>query len=267
MKRTAFIVALLALSGCLTECGAVGHGVIGRGVVSDGAIGGGAVGGRPSGVDCGAVPGSPSYLFDADEIAQADATAVATWEDLGSLGSDASQATPSARPTLQVPCEGGGVLNSANCVDFDGGDSLKDSGVSLMAQPNLAFAVYRFDTSTGTVFDDENGNHRNIIYQASGRHTAFAGANLLGATVTTGQWVATVASFDSTNSFIRVNGSETTGNPSTAGLSGITLGAFNTGAVALDGAIAIVGFYDDAGGVTADDIETYLSCRYGSFPQ
>lgn len=89
MKRTALLVALLALPGCLTECGAIGHGVIGRGAVSDGAVGGGAVGGRPSsGATACAAPGAGSTLealYDADQPGAGDVPTDVSGQGLGDM--------------------------------------------------------------------------------------------------------------------------------------------------------------------------------------
>lgn len=271
MKRTALLLALLALSGCLTECGAVGHGVIGRGVVSDGAIGGGAVGGRPTASGC-VLPGTPDYLFDADNIAQADATSVASWTNEGSVGGAATQGTGTAQPTLQKPCEGGGVLNGSACVDFDGGDFLATAAGTTLTQAVLIMVVHEVDVASGTnvAFDGVAVTKENAVVTTT-VHRFYAGAYTNYGTVVAGNWNVSVVSADTTSSFARLNGSETSAASASniEAINGVTLGAFQGGGNRMNGAVAFAVAYGDpeSASVTAADLEAYAACRFGSFPQ
>lgn len=137
MIRASALVLAVALSGCLTECGAIGHGAIGHGAATDGAIVGGVIGGRPA-ADSGCVPpGSPQVWLAARLESYADNDTITTVTNNGSLGGTAT-------------ATGGGATFSANEVGglpafaFDGASRI-DASIAAQSFPVIAVAVARVD--------------------------------------------------------------------------------------------------------------------------
>lgn len=163
--RTAVLLLLLALPGCLTECGAIGHGVVGRGAVSDGAVGGGAVGGRP--VDgCPESPCPPGYgdtlmvWFSGDKPdANGYPTDLAGMLEVGSLEPD--EGTGHA---VTADC-----LGDADCWDCDGSRTWRspsDIDLSAITNPYTVVTLWQHDvlgTQYGWAMSNDAGYPGSLI--------------------------------------------------------------------------------------------------------
>ena len=76
---------------------------------------------------------SPALWLAADDIAQSDGTAVATWLDKSGNGRNATQAIGASQPIVKT-----GVLNGRNVVRFDGvNDYLRSPSFALGSTPSV----------------------------------------------------------------------------------------------------------------------------------
>lgn len=256
MKRT-IIVPLLALSGCLTECGAVGKGVIGYGAIAP----------LSSGSSPVVPPGTPDVWYAAHkETAYSDNDSVGTVTDFGARGYDATQGTGTAQPTFKNPCESG-VAEDQPCFDFDGGDNLSTGAQTAEGQDFIVAAVVRFDATSSMIAIDSISSG-NWLWGNSGTLQVNAGATLSsGQTYLAGDYDWACSVFDGVSSSVTVSGSTpATGNAGANSWSGVFLGSRNTSSFYLNGAILEYLYYDDPGGqgVTCDDIGTYFDSVYGA---
>ena len=270
MKRLLIVLALICATGCLQQCQAVGHGAIGGGALGEGVLGGGAVGGRPSAGGC-SLPGTVHVLYDPDSLAGDDTDPVSAWTDSGAAGANLTQGTGTKQPTLQKPCEGGGILNEAPCIDLDGGDYLDSGSFAELSHPYVGFWVADHDSpftsqrvTVGTV---SGGRHTGQAYL--GRHHTFASTGGLGDTgtgITSAKFDAVVVDWGTASAATTINGvaGSTIDTRTTAGHTTFRVGCQPTGAACINGRIVTAGLVS---GATHAQVYEYLTCKYGSFPQ
>lgn len=214
------------------------------------------------------VPGSPSVHYAARlETTYADGDRATTITDNGSLAADASP--PSA--VSQQPGWLASCIGSLPCFDFDGGDEARSTFAS-QAQPNLICAVARYDTSGDAyIWDGNNVPFRHGIINLSTTMYLVAGSSAVATTLgrTVGAWHVWCATYDGASSSLRRDGSASSAvSLTTTGLIGLTLGRHTSIAAAyLNGAIAELLLYDTPPAGGAADVEDYLECVYGAFPQ
>ena len=277
MKRAALLVALLALPGCLTECGAVGHGVIGRGAVSDGAVGGGAVGGRPTGsapVLLEDFPVQPDVWFDSTKQV-ASAGALATITDFGLLGEDASAITDS--PVFDDACNPS-EWNGKPCFTFDGvNDQYATGTLTGVSQPYLVATLVSRDTAGNMVTaDSRTGNGWHAYMQNAVTNTNLVGSSFGPAIVDprpteTDRVRLYCLTADGTSSRMYMSGhrgaAATTGTP--VNWTGVTLGGTRTQSVDLDGNIGLYVFKEDpaTAGIDCYDVAAYVQHAFGTTPR
>lgn len=85
--------------------------------------------------------------LDAQTLAGADASAVATWADQSGNSRDATQATGASRPLLKT-----GILNGKQVVRFDGTDDYLATASFARPVDFTLFCVYRFASATNQGF-------------------------------------------------------------------------------------------------------------------
>lgn len=81
------------------------------------------------------IPGCMIWL-NADDMSQADGTALSQWDDKSGQSNHAVQATGSKQPLLKIA-----VVNGHNSVRFDGSDDNMTMTVAAPSQPNTMFVV------------------------------------------------------------------------------------------------------------------------------
>lgn len=217
---------------------------------------------------CTALPGSPSYLWEARRESFNDGDAVGTMSDFGSVGVDLVQGTAGAKPTFH---DAGGP-GDRPYFSFDGGDYVKSSaeGTSL-AQPNLvAMVIYTATTGNYTMLDGFDANPRTRIgtvstsapWQIQTSATTLSANN----TVVNGQWELVVGYTNGASSYLRISGLElATGDAGAHAYAPGTIGCNYTGASCFTGGVALAVVYDTAPDVNA--LEAAIEDCYGSFPQ
>lgn len=113
------------------------------------------------GIVSGVIPFDPltdltwAHFHIADDIAQADNTAVASWEDSSGNGKTAVQLTGTKQPKLLT-----GVLNGKSVVRADGGDALQIAGLNLSATNKMTHYLVANQTVNGAlaVFSELGAN-------------------------------------------------------------------------------------------------------------
>lgn len=204
-----------------------------------------------------AVPGL-LYRWRADSIAQADGTAVASWE-AKTGGVALGQTTAANQPTYHTAGIGG-----KPSVRFDGVDDILSGAITSRAQPVTIVAVTKSDVlpvSHRQLYHlgVEMMAHENDVW------TGYAGAELYGGAVTVDPAVVTIIA-DGGSSVIYKDGTGAT--PGNLGTSGLGSTAYVGGHPSLsrpwDGDVAEILVYDHV--LTADErsaVHSYVQDRYG----
>jgi len=200
--------------------------------------------------------------YTTESLSLTDGDAVSGWDDQTDNNNDLSQPTTSNQPTYKT-----GVINGNPVVRFNGTDEFLDVSFSTLSQPFSIFYVGALRSSSyssqRTFIDSESSNFTQFYVEPGGNYEIFAGKRLESSTGATNNNIINGAVFDGTNSAIRVSGSETTGNPGTNGLNGITLGSrFDQNNYA-DIDLLEVLVYDGDKSAVASDIENHLSAESG----
>lgn len=263
--RNALFASLLALSGCLTECQAIGVGSIGRGTIEDGKVAGGAVGGRPSGVVC-TPPGTPEIWYSAaKQSGVSNGVRVDTLTDHGSFGDDAPTEAADYGAIYFSSCGSEGTP----CFHFDGNESHSTGAFSGgdVAQPVVWGFLVRPDNASalGYIIDGHNSaTKRHAAYQNASpdEWEFFAQAAINTASApSTANLTRIVWDVDGASSEILIDGSSTgTVNSGGYPLDGLTVGArYNSANKWVGDIAAVIGYTDDSYGTLAD-LDGYLSC-------
>lgn len=260
--RYAALTLLLLLPGCLGQCQAVGGGAMGGG-------GGGAIR-WPTYTPASdpTPPGAPTHWYAAwKETGFADNDPVATAQDFGSAGLDATQGTADSRPTWQENRIGGQPTFFGDGTD----DFLRTAATSSVTQTFTTCAVFAYAAVSGFSTSE-------AITDGSSTASGFVGAHNTGAvrllagsngtsslimSLTEAHWVC--ATFDGASTTVTLDGADATVDPGTGGLDGVTLFTRASGAgsgVYMGGDIAEVIVWDTP--ITHSDFGTYASERYGA---
>lgn len=118
-------------------------------------------------------------------------------------------------------------------VDYDGSNDYHlavDAAFDDLTQPFTWCGVFRFDVATGfeLLWDNESGtgsNRAQVGRNGSDQFYMWAGAFLIGPTITDSNWHYGCALFDGASSKLTVDGTEYTGDAGSNGLDSITAGA------------------------------------------
>lgn len=220
---------------------------------------------------------SPHSWFKADGTvleaisgsdAAEDGDGVERWSDASGNGRHADQATSSKRPTYQT-----NEYNGLPCIRFDGTDDfLRTAAFTQDDQPSTLIAVAKSgqSSSSGAVYvvGAQASGKRNQVLQDGSRWIANAGSNLNAAlgSVNTSKLQVLVVVFNGASSKIRVDATETTGNPGAEGTTGHTLGANQFGTGLFLGDICEVAFFSgELTSTNITDTEAHLNEKWGLF--
>jgi len=159
----------------------------------------------------------------------------------------------------------GASINGVQAGDFDGADDNVYTSFASESQPNHVFIVINSDAVTGNTspFDGDTAVSQLVfVTNVSGNWAMIAGSTLEDGTANTGPIIIS-ALFNGSNSAIRVNGTESTGDAGTTALDGVSLGARGDGSNNYDGAIGEVLVYPQDKSSVVGDIEKYLADKWG----
>lgn len=211
-----------------------------------------------------------SFWFDANQESYANNDAVGTVHDFAN-GNDATQSTPSAKPTFKT-----GTINSLPVFSFDGGDRIYNSAMTSIADQDYTFidvvkhvtaggyqsfaglgytggSIFSFDPGGTTIITNTAGNGTFVTGTPPATGTAFI------------HYVRRVNSL--TKGYMRINGgSETNGSPpNCSSIAGWILGAYESG-----GGQPFTGQLGEGAGFSANlssqdeaDIHSYLALKWG----
>ena len=200
---------------------------------------------------------------------------VDTWMDQSSNGNDAEQATHSSQPQIHDGTVDTDLIteNGKPSLDFDGGDLLRTSQLTTVAQPTTRIAVSHFDTVTTTNKGYIQDGH--TLRQAVGTRP-FNSWNWRMFSGTASDYTdipnintqyLSFAVFDNASSNLNLNGTNL-GNKSvgTQGFDGLTIGASaGSSTVFLDGGIQEVIVYADDETSNRTDIEDNINAEFGIY--
>jgi hypothetical protein len=191
-----------------------------------------------------------------------DTYAAGTWSDLSGKGRHLTQATESARPT-QVTRAGQLALS------FDGGDFLRGSFGTTVAQPTTIYVVWESGSVAATryLFDGDTTSPRQRLYTSADEHGfGTSSASNVDVDATTGVIYASCAIYNGASSALYFNDFATaalTASVGSGGLAGFTVGANASDSTLFIGyqweLIACSGAHDDA---TRKLVGDYFSARY-----
>jgi hypothetical protein len=206
-------------------------------------------------------PWDPSQLTGL-EAWYRETYAAGTWSDLSGKGRHLGQATESARPT-QVTRAGQLALS------FDGGDFLRGSFGSTVAQPTTIYVVWESGSVSATryLFDGDTTSPRQRLYTSGDEHGfGTSSASNVDVDAATGVLYASCAVFNGASSalyFRDFTAAALTASVGSGGLAGFTVGANASDATLFIGyiweLIACSGAHDAP---TRKLVGDYLSARY-----
>lgn len=196
--------------------------------------------------------------YDATELTANDGDSISTWDDETGNGYDL---TAGKAGTFQTS-----VINGNPVVRFDGADDFLNVAFTTIDQPYTIFAVAQkrgTSSNNEVLFDSEATTNSGILKgQINNNMFIYAGSFLEDGAEDTEQTIWS-AHFDSTNSILRDNGTEYTGDVGTGGLQGFTVGAKGDAAEFGDYDVGEILIYPvDKSGIIAD-VESYLSDKWG----
>lgn len=150
--------------------------------------------------------------------------ALSAWADQTGLGSrDYAQATGAAQPAIQA---GGTIL-------FDGGsDFLKGPAFALVQPYTRYLRVKQVSWASADYLADGNALNSGVIFQVGTTPNISLSAGGIACannSLAIGTWGSLVAVFNAGSSVLQIGGTTSTGNPSTTGAGGLTLGAQGDG--------------------------------------
>lgn len=193
-------------------------------------------------------------------------TGVSQWNDLSGNALHLTQATGSAQPTYGATSG----PNSTPAVTFDGSDDYLSVSFTNVAQPYHIFAIMKTSTvATGNqgYLSGTGGNER-FLYGRAGPvvSTFLNSASIIldfSHNDTTNFYLWEVKANTPSSSIVRGNGTPSTGDPGTQGISAINLGRLpgfgQTNVVFAEVAVytAIIS------GTNATNLRAYFAARYG----
>lgn len=194
-------------------------------------------------------------------IAQADASAVATWADSASTPHNLAQPTVGARPTYRT-----NVINGLPTVRFNG-TQLMATAAFAIPQPATTFLVGKIAAVPGinTYFVDGLVANKQALVATPSAYAIFAGTSVIsaGAVTTAFRMLAAIENAPSCKIWVD-GGVGVGGNAGTNAYDGVTVGSGGGGVGLLTGDIAEVIVYNRA--LTLSEINTigaYLAATYG----
>lgn len=203
----------------------------------------------------------------ADSIDQVDGSQVAEWRDESGNDRHATQASPSAKPTLHLDAVNGKPAVKFNPLLSNMFMTTPSVGIT---QPNTVIVVGK-QTSTATegrFIDSAVGGTRQLLGLTitAGRFDSYAGtASVQGSKNRSGAFHILTMVFNGASSVGYLDGAqEVAGNPGSNGLGVVYLGNDGGGSAYLTGEIAEVLIFDHA--LSSEEragVESYLATKYG----
>ena len=197
-------------------------------------------------------------------VSATDGQTVQRWLDQASGARHLTQATAGNRPTYEV----GDGPNGHNRMFFTASLLTRMEATMSLAQPHTIYLVGRSPFSATNVFFYDGTSTRSGLVKISSSFSLFSTAQACNATVPAANtWFVDEAEFNAASSSHRVDaGTPATGNPGSATLSNLRVGAGNfvSPASALDGDIARLLIFNAI--LSAGDkalVRTYLGNLYG----
>lgn len=191
------------------------------------------------------------FRFEADSITGlSDNDPVATWPDLSGNGRDATQATPSDRPTYKT-----GIINGLPAVRYPGGTDVRlaTAAVSAISQPTTTFYIGFGEAGARTHFDGIVSSARHTMYGPATTYM-YAGG-VISAGLSSQAFALWCIIWDGASSKVwRGGGSGITGDLGTHTLTGLTIGNRFANSESCGGDVAAVLFA--AGSLAVTDINT-----------
>lgn len=207
--------------------------------------------------------GKLELLIDANDVARfyADGASVTIAADLSGLGRDCS-AAGTTRPTLVANADGN---NNASLRFVTASQQRLNSPSFALSQKMSAFAVVRLTTSGNfSILGHASGSNTfQIGTTAGGQVYGYAGSVLYDGAYSTGQIYILVATFNGASSVVTSNGTATSGNIGSSGITtGISLGSV-IGLEFLNGEIFMAGLFSGAlSAYRRKRLEQILSVRF-----
>ncbi len=185
---------------------------------------------------------------------------VGAWDDKGSDGVNALQATAGLRPTYVTS-----QFGSLPGINFVAASSQYLSAVCTQAQPVTWFVVVDQDVAADQNHYIDGVAGRQTIYAISSTFRAFAGADLTGAATDTSPHVL-VAKFNGASSELHVDGGAgVEGNAGANALDVLNIARESSGAVFFDGRIAeILGYSSALSLANINLVGAYLASKWGT---
>lgn len=154
---------------------------------------------------------------DLASITDAGGGAVSEWRDISGNGRHLTQATPTARPATNQR-----TVNGRNVINFWGTTQFMDTASFTIAQPITTFTVVVADVAAGKMSIlsrvNDAGDWWRVQKNADGKWELWAGVALIGPSADTSLHRFTTVA-NGASSLLRIDGSQTSGNAGTYGIS------------------------------------------------
>lgn len=223
-------------------------------------------------------PGAPALWYSAQNIdavnntTLTDGQVIATWKNLGSVGSagDLTQATAGSRPQFNRVAQTGKLNNYSAVSSLIGTRWMQSGATGAIAQPTLIVLVARTNSNSATFGDLFDGNAaRQVVYRNTLSCEIYAGGSIVatGKSWVLSTWHTVSLTFNGASSSGRVDGSAGGAvNPGASALNGVTIFRDSGGAAfPWDGDIVQALVYAD--GTAAATVESAITSFYGATPQ
>ena len=197
--------------------------------------------------------------YDATALSLSDDDSVETWVDESGNGHDLTSGTS---PTYKTD-----VINGKPVVRFDGVGEFLDVAFSELPQPVTVFmvAVVR-DTGVNDLFDSETSTDFKFHTDNDDSYAFFAGgdSNINGSTADINSAEIQTLLADGSDTEFRINGvQDASGNAGGDGLNGLTVGAGKDDDRHAEADIGEIAIYPEDKSGIYDDVEQYLSDKWG----
>lgn len=182
--------------------------------------------------------------------------------DKSGLGNTATQATAAQKPTRADNSQNG---KAGGAFVSTGSGTQLATGAFSVAQPcTIVVWTTNIGSSSGYIIDGGSVNERILLFNA-GNASIYSGTFLNGAAANNLSASMLLGLFNSTNSIVRYNGSETTGDAGTAAdTDGITIGGQGNQAAGCSGTILEVACWsNDIGANHRQNAQIYGQIKYG----
>lgn len=223
----------------------------------------------PPGVPFSWIDGSDVNLFG--NLGLRDGDVLTTVENKGLLGAAASptQASGPAKPTIKK-IAALGKLRNLGSIAFNGSQWLASPLFTARNANCVVATLFKATNLSGSLFVCDGGTAgRAGLFYSLGTgllNLSGAGSFATSKSIVAATYHLVICTYAGASSFLELDGAvSTVGNPTSAGMTGITLGSFTGGGSFLNGEIVEQVANDD--GTTPAAIRAYFAGKYGPTPQ